>query len=151
MLFFGNSITWKVEKQKRIEGEVEVLKKQQKVEVERITKENEAKRKATVDQINAEIAQMQANIASLKQSRTDKIALSAEELKVSVDKAINDYNRKIVNKQNKAKKLGYYIDAEQRNIQDVINPEQPNAPTSKSIRILNEDTENTKKTTKKWV
>ena len=151
MLFFGNSITWKVEKQKRIEGEVEVLKKQQKVEVERITKENEAKRKATVDQINAEIAQMQANIASLKQSRTDKIALLAEELKVSVDKAINDYNRKIVNKQNKAKKLGYYIDAEQRNIQDVINPEQPNAPTSKSIRILNEDTENTKKTTKKRV
>lgn len=151
MLFFGNSITWKVEKQKRIEGEVEVLKKQQKVEVERITKENEAKRKATVDQINAEIAQMQANIASLKQSRTDKIALLAEELKVSVDKAINDYNRKIVNKQNKAKKLGYYIDAEQRNIQDVINPEQPNAPTSKSIRILNEDIENTKKTTKKRV
>jgi hypothetical protein len=45
-----------------------------------------------------------------------------------LDETINEFDRKIVNKTNKAKKLGYLVEAEQKNIEDVINPQQPNAP-----------------------
>ena len=135
---FGNSVTRKVESKKRIEGEVEVLKKQQKVKVEGTIKNYNAKKTSAIDSINAQINNYRAQIKNLEQQKKDQEEMYDKEMKVAVDKVINDYNRKIIAKQNKAKKLGYYIDAEQKNIQDVIEPSQPNAPTSK-IKILNED------------
>ena len=140
---FGNSITRKVESKKRIEGEIEVLRKQQKVKAESTVKEYNSKKALTIDSINAQINNYKAQIKNLEQLKKDKEEMFEKEMRVAVDKVINDYDRKIINKINKAKKLGYYIDAEQRNIQDVIKPDQPNAP--KSSKILNEDTTPSKK------
>ena len=140
---FGNTITRKVESKKRIEGEVEVLKKQQKVKSESTVKDYNAKKTLAIDSINAQINNYKAQIKNLEQLKKDKEEMFEKEMRVAVDKVINDYDRKIINKINKAKKLGYYIDAEQRNIQDVIKPDQPNAP--KSSMILNEDTTPSKK------
>lgn len=140
---FGNTITRKVESKKRIEGEVEVLKKQQKVKSESTVKDYNAKKTLAIDSINAQINNYKAQIKNLEQLKKDKEEMFEKEMRVAVDKVINDYDRKIINKINKAKKLGYYIDAEQRNIQDVIKPDQPNAP--KSSKILNEDTTPSKK------
>lgn len=128
---FGNSITRKVESKKRIEGEIEVLKKQEKVKSEATVKEYTSKKTLTIDSINAQIINLRAQIKNLEQQKQDKEEMFEKELKVAIDKVMNDYDRKIIAKQNKAKKLGYYIDAEQRNIEDVINPDQPNAPASK--------------------
>lgn len=138
---FGNSITRKVENKKRIEGEIEVLRKQQKVKAESTVKEYNSKKALTIDSINAQINNYKAQIKNLEQLKKDKEEMYDKEMRVAVDKVMNDYDRKIIAKINKAKKLGYYIDAEQKNIQDVITPDQPNAPTTK--KVLNED--NTRK------
>lgn len=134
---FGNTITRKVESKKRIEGEIEVLRKQQKVKAESTVKEYNSKKALTIDSINAQINNYKAQIKNLEQLKKDKEEMYDKEMRVAVDKVMNDYDRKIIAKINKAKKLGYYIDAEQKNIQDVITPDQPNAPTTK--KILNED------------
>lgn len=133
---FGNSITRKVESKKRIEGEIEVLRKQQKVKAESTVKEYNSKKALTIDSINAQINNYKAQIKNLEQLKKDKEEMYDKEMRVAVDKVMNDYDRKIIAKINKAKKLGYYIDAEQKNIQDVITPDQPNAPTTK--KVLNE-------------
>ena len=136
---FRNNIVMKAEKQRRIVGEVEVLKKQQKVEVEKTTKQYAAKKVNMENTIDAQIASLEAQIASLKNSKKAQAELFAEELKVALDKVINLYDRKIVNKTNQAKKLGYFIDAERRNQEDVLNPDQPNAP--KKILLESEQVE----------
>lgn len=141
---FGNSITRKVESKKRIEGEIEVLRKQQKVKAESTVKEYNSKKALTIDSINAQINNYKAQIKNLEQLKKDKEEMYDKEMRVAVDKVINDYDRKIVAKTNKAKKLGYYIDAEQRNIQDVIDPTQPNAPKEPPKKILLESADNTK-------
>lgn len=147
MQMFGNSITSKVERKKRLEGEVEVLKKEQKVGVEETIKKFDVKKATELDSITAQINNYKAQIKNLEKAKQDRSEMLSEELKVEVDKVTNIYNRKIIAKQNQAKKLGYYIDAEQKNIEDVIDPDQPNAPTQK--RVLNEEVKtNTKKTAK---
>ena len=75
-------------------------------------------------------------------------------MKVDIDKAINDFDRRIVNKQNKAKKLGYLIDADRKSEEDAINPSLPNAPKERNQmgfgpKILNEDVEDKKVSKKK--
>lgn len=153
MFSFGNPVVRKEEKRQRIVGEVEVLKKQQKVEVERITKEYAVKQANTVDAIDAQIGSLKAQIASLNQEKKDKVNILAEELKVEIDKTINDYDSKIIAKKNKAKKLGYLIDAERKSEEDAINPDQPNAPTEKPTMgfkpLLEDKTTEKKKATKK--
>lgn len=145
MQMFGNSITAKVEHKKKIEGEVEVLKKEQKVKVEETTKAYDVKKASELDSITAQINNYKAQIKNLEKAKEDRAEMLDQEKKVDIDKVVNNYNRKIISKQNQAKKLGYYIDAEQKNIEDVIDPDQPNAPTQK--RVLTEDT-NTKKKSK---
>lgn len=149
MQMFGNSITAKVERKKKLEGEVEVLKKEQKVEIEETVKNFEVRKTSELDAMNAQINNFKAQIKNLEKAKQDRADMLTEELKVAVDKVTNNYNRKIISKQNQAKKLGYYIDAEQKNIEDVIDPAQPNAPTEKKTVMgfgpLVEDKPNTTK------
>lgn len=136
-MFFGNSITRKVEHKKKLIGEVEVLKKEQKVKVEETTKEYEVREAEVLNSLSAQINAYKAQIKSLEKAKDDRANLLSEERKVAIDKVINKYNRKITSKQNQVKKLGYYIDAEKKNIEDVIDPDQPNAP-SPTRKVLNE-------------
>ena len=59
-----------------------------------------------------------------------------EQKKVAWDKVVNDFDAKIMSKQNDVKKLSRFIDAEQKNIDDVINPDKPNVP--QATKVLNE-------------
>lgn len=140
---FGNSVVRKVEKKKRIEGEIGVLKKQQKVEVENIIKLYDQKKADLSDTTAAQINALQAQIAALKANKETQTNLLNEEKKVAIDKVTNKLDQQIVSKTNQAKKLGYYIDAEQKNLADVISPDQPNQPTQRKILI--EDSPKTKK------
>lgn len=126
---FGNSVVRKVEKKKKIEGEIEVLKKQQKVEIENVIKTYDQKKANLNDTTNAQINSLQAQIAALKANRETQTNVLNEEKKVEIDKATNEYNQRITSKTNQAKKLGYLIEAEQKNLADVISPNQPNQPT----------------------
>lgn len=130
---FGNSITSKVERKKKIEGEIEVLKKEQKVKTEETTKQFEVKKATELDSLSAQISSLRAQIKNLEKAKKDRADMLNEEKKVAIDKVINSYDRKIISKQNQAKKLSYYIDAEQKNIQDVIDPENPNAPKARVL------------------
>lgn len=133
---FGNSITNRVEKKKRIEGQIEVLKKTQKVKAQGVCDEYDAKKKEITDSTNAQINNLQAQIASLKVNKDKQCALLDEQKKVAWDKVVNDFDAKIMSKQNDVKKLSRFIDAEQKNIDDVINPDKPNVP--QATKVLNE-------------
>ena len=121
---FKNNVIRQVERKQKLEGEVEVLKKQQKVESEKIIKDFAAKKIALADSI-------QAQIASLKNQKTAQLELLDEQKKVTLDKKIHDYDNQIICKRNKVKRLIRFIDAEQQNMQDVINPDAPNAPAER--------------------
>lgn len=152
MSIFGNSITGKVERKKRIEGEIEVLKKQEKVECERVLKDFQAKREQLENDTNAEIARLKSEINRLNTNRDAQLILFDEQQKVMLDETIYEFDRKIVNKTNKAKKLGYLVEAEQKNIEDVINPAQPNAPKApvvEATEVKSIKRPTTKKTTAK--
>ena len=125
---FGNSITRRIEKRKRIEGEVEVLKKQQKVESERVVKSYNTKRETFINNTKVQISNYEAQIKALENQQEATLSLYAEQQKVALDEVINEFDRKIMNKINKAKKLNYLVEAEQKNIQDIVEPGQPNAP-----------------------
>ena len=131
---FNNNITQRVEKKNRIDGEIEVLKKKQKVKSEEILHDYEDKKQSTVDQINATINSLQAQITSLKASKATKCQMLDEQRKVELDKVINEFDNKIINKQNKSKKLARYIEADCNNINDNIAPQQPNAP----MQVIND-------------
>lgn len=145
---FKSSIVKKVEKQQRLEAEAEILKKQQKVKVESLIKEYANRKAEMQDSLDAQINSYKAQIVSLTQAKKDRAEILDEELKVAIDQVTSDYNQRIVAKQNQAKSLGHYIAAEQKNIEDVINPDQPNAPR-KVLKPLNEEVEEPKKTKKK--
>lgn len=132
---FGNSVIRKVEKKKKLEGQLEVLKKQQKVEVEKISKETEEKKAALVASIDSQINALNASIATLKNQKKTQQELLDEQKKVEMDKKINDFDRKIVSKMNEIKRLGHFIEAERKNQDDALHPEQPNAPK----KVLLED------------
>ena len=134
---FGNALTRKVERKKKIEGDVEVLKKQQKVESETLVEENKKKKINFCNSINAQIAGLQANISMLKNQKITQSAQYDQELKVTLDKKFNEFDLKIIAKQNKINRYTNLIDAERKTIEYVMdNTNQPNAPTSKSSRIL---------------
>ncbi len=146
---FGNTVTRKVEKKNKIDGQVEVLKKKQKVESEKVIHEYEDKKTATIDNITATINALQAQIASLKISKDTKCQMLDEERKVKLDKIINDFNIKIVNKQNQSKRLTRYIEAEMRNMEDATSHPQPNAPTTQSTSVTGFTTDTKTKSTSK--
>lgn len=133
---FGNSITRKVEKRRRMIGEIEVLKKQQKVKCEEILKTFAQDKADLAAKTDAEINSLQAQILSLKEHKKTQTALLDEREKVVIDETINKFDQMIVNKQNQVKRLNRYIDAEQKNIEDVINPDTPNAPAVQESRIM---------------
>lgn len=141
--FFRNDITKNVEKKKRIEGQVEVLKKQQKVSCEAVINDFDCKKTSLIDSTNAQINALKAQIASLGTNKDKQCALLDEQKRVALEKTINDFDQKIVSKQNQVNRLIRYIDAEQKNMEDVISPNQPNAP--RSTKVLNEDVKTTKK------
>lgn len=127
-LLFGNSVIRKVEKKRKLEGQVEVLKKQQKVEAEKISKMIDERKAALADSIKAQINALNAQIAVLKNQQKTQSDLLDQERRVEMDKKINDFNQKITTKQNQVKRLSNFIDAERKNQEDALNPEQPNAP-----------------------
>ena len=98
---FKNNVIRQVERKQKLEGEVEVLKKQQKVESEKIIKDFAAKKIALADSIQAQIGALQAQIASLKNQKTAQLELLDEQKKVTLDKKIHDYDNQIICKETK--------------------------------------------------
>lgn len=134
---FGNSITKKVEKHNRYIGDIEVLKKEQKVSSEAVLKSYASKKRNLNNSVDAEIAKLQAQIAALKEHRTSQLELLEEERKVTLDRTINNYDRKITSKYNKAKKLEHLINAERENMEDIINPSFEKSNTNDTQKAVN--------------
>ena len=133
---FKNKITRMVEKSKRIEGEIEVLKKQQKVKCENAMKYNEAKKADFTNTTNATIASYKAAIKIAESSIKTECEKYDQECRVEVDKIMNDYNSKILAKSNELNRTKNLIEAENKNNIDVMKPLMVNAPTT---RVLNEN------------
>ena len=78
---FKNSITYKVEKKRKLEAEVELLKKQQKVEVEKCTKKYATSLAEEQDAIEQQISMLKAQIEVLKTTKTNRVSILNEEKK----------------------------------------------------------------------
>ena len=125
---FRDSITRKVEKKRKLEREISLLKKQQKVKSEAVIKDYDKKKVEMVNNINAEITAYKANIDTLTTSISVQSGLLEQEKKVELDKVISDFDQRIIAKQNKLKRVTNFIEAEKKNMEDVISTELPNAP-----------------------
>lgn len=152
MHIFGDSIVKNVERHNKLLGDIEVLKKQQKVSSEAVLKSYATKKRDFINSVDSEVSKLQAQIASLKEHKVAQLELLDEERKVMLDKTINDYDRKITSTYNKAKKLEHLIQAEKANMEDVIKPSLvDNTPsdTNRAIVATSTETKVTKTTTKK--
>ena len=87
-----SKITRMVERKERVSGQVEVLKKQQKVASESLIKECEAQKVALANSIQAQIANLKAQIETLKIHEKTQCAAYDQKLKVDLDKIINTYD-----------------------------------------------------------
>lgn len=130
---FKNKITRMVEKSKKIEGEIEVLKKQQKVKSENAMKANKAKQLDFTNTTNATIESYKAAIKIAESNIKTECDKYDQECRVEVDKIMNDYNSKILAKMNELNRTKNLIEAENKNNMDVMKPLMINAPTSKTL------------------
>ena len=79
---FGNTLTRRVEKKKKIEGEIEVLKKEQKVHFERAIKNANARKETLNNEIENSILLYQTKIKELQSQKERQNFLNDEELKL---------------------------------------------------------------------
>lgn len=130
---FKNKITKMVEKSKKIEGQIEVLKKQQKVKAENAMKVSEAKKDDFTNSTTATINSYKAAIKTAEASIKTECSKYDQECKVEVDKIMNEYNSKILAKMNELNRTKNLIEAENKNNMDVMKPLMVNAPTTKIL------------------
>lgn len=132
-MFFKNKITKMVEKTNKLSGEIEVLKKQQKVKAESLIKENADKKTFYTNAGEATIANYKVQIEIIKNNIKLRCSIYDQELKVNLDKACNGFDGKILKKTNQLNRLRNLIEAEQKNNEDLIKPLMVNAPTPKVL------------------
>lgn len=135
---FGSIITRRIQKKQRLEGQVEVLKKQQKLASERTIKEYDLKKQNLKFNTEQQISTLEKEIKELKAERERQEYLLAEQQKVELDETINRYNQKISSKNSSIKKLAHLIEAERKIQEDILNPDQPNTVKVERKRLLEE-------------
>ena len=126
-----------IERKARVENEVEVLKTQQKVKSEAVIANFESKKIQFSNNTDAEITTLEKQIENLKASKTNQICAFEKELVVELKKVDNEFDAKILAKQNEIKKLTNLIEKEQKDMRDLVTPLKSNAPKN-NRRILNE-------------
>lgn len=127
-----------VEKKSKITNEVELLKTQQKVKSEAVISDFDSKKAQHQNTIEAQITALQNEIENLKVSKAAYIASLDKERVVELNKVDNEFDAKILFKQNEIKKLNNLIEKEQKDMRDLIQPYNANAPKN-NRRILNEN------------
>lgn len=137
---FGNSITSKVEKKKKVENQIEVLKKEEKMKSEKIMAEYKAKDENFKNNADAEINSLKARIKTLEQEKLTNEKVLEQEKRVELDKIFHDYDERIINKKNLVNRLNNFIGAEKKNMQDAIDNTQPNQPTQSKILLEDKST-----------
>lgn len=135
-IIFSSLITRRIQKKQKLEGQVEVLKKQQKLASEKIIKEYDLKKQNLKFNTDSEIAECEKQIKELNAEKERQDYLLAEQQKVELDEVINKYNQKITSKKNSIKKLTHLIDAERQSQEDILNPDQPNTLKSSKTKLL---------------
>lgn len=137
-IIFSSLMTRRIQKRQKLEGQVEVLKKQQKLASERKVKEYDLKKQTLKLNTDQQIAEYEKEIKELKAEKERQDYLLAEQQKVELDEIFNKYNQKITSKKNSIKKLGHLIDAERQSQEDILNPDQPNTVNVERKRLLEE-------------
>lgn len=131
-----------VERKKRFEGDVEVLKTKQKVEYENVVRNFKAKKSQLENDVAVEIKALLTQIDNLKKMKLTQTTALDEAMKVELKKVDNRFNQQILAKQNEIKKLNNMIDKEQKDIRDLISVQSPNAP---KVLVESEAPKTTKK------
>lgn len=131
-----------VERKKRFEGDVEVLKTKQKVEYENVVRSFKAKKSQLENNIAVEIKALITQIDNLKKMKGTQTTALDEEMKVELKKVDNKFNQQILAKQNEIKKLNNLIYKEEQDIKDLIAVQSPNAP---KVLVESEASKTTKK------
>lgn len=134
---FKTNIQRYVEKKNKLENEIEVLKTQQKVKSETVIADFESKKTQFQNNVDAQIATLQNQIENLKVSKVTQVTAFEKERIVELKKVDNEFDAKILARQNEVKKIANLIDKEQKDMRDLVNPLKSNAPKDNK-RILTE-------------
>ncbi|WP_300924621.1 hypothetical protein [uncultured Clostridium sp.] len=132
---FTDSINKKLEKKKRIESNIEVLKKKSKVAIQTTNTAFDQEKASTLNNINIQIGKLKAKIEALEISKGTCTKLLEEQQEVAINKIANKFNLKVINQQNKVSKYEQAINAEVESIRNSINNANLN---NSSKRTLNE-------------
>ena len=134
---FKTTIQRYVEKKNKLENEIEILKTQQKVKSETVIADFESKKTQFQNNVDAQIATLQNQIENLKVSKVTQVTAFEKERIVELKKVDNEFDAKILARQNEVKKIANLIDKEQKDMRDLVNPLKSNAPKDNK-RILTE-------------
>ena len=137
--FFKTNIQRHVEKRNKLENEIEILKTRQKVKYESVIDEYEGKKVQYQNNVEAQINALNNQIENLKISKVTQGQAYDKEKFVELKRIDNEFDQKILTKQNEVKKLTNLINKEQKDMIDLINPTKANAPKNNK-KILVEDT-----------
>lgn len=132
---FKTTIQRYVEKKNKLENEIEILKTQQKVKSETVIADFESKKTQFQNNVDAQIATLQNQIENLKVSKVTQVTAFEKERIVELKKVDNEFDAKILARQNEVKKIANLIDKEQKDMRDLVNPLKSNAPKDNK-RIL---------------
>ena len=135
---FKTNIQRYVEKKNKLENEIEILKTQQKVKSETVIADFESKKTQFQNNVDAQIATLQNQIENLKVSKVTQVTAFEKERIVELKKVDNEFDAKILARQNEVKKIANLIDKEQKDMRDLVNPLKSNAPKD-NRKILNEN------------
>lgn len=126
--FFKSNIQRYIEKKSKVENEIAVLKTQQKVKYETVVADYESRKTQFENDVSAQIASLKNQIKNLEVAKTTQADAYEKEKVVQLKLVDNEFDAKILTKQNEVKKLNNLIEKEQKDMEDIIEPIKPNAP-----------------------
>ena len=118
---FKDKVVLKVEKKKKLENAIELLKKEKQIQFETIVKDFDMQKINLSTDVETQIKALEAQINCLRQELKAQLALIQKRSVIELDKVINEYDQRISIKQNELNKLLNLIEADKKSLNQVID------------------------------
>lgn len=118
---FKDKVVLKVEKKKKLENAIELLKKEKQIQFETIVKDFDMQKINLSTDVETQIKALEAQINCLRQELKAQLALIQKRSVIELDKVINEYDQRISIKENELNKLLNLIEADKKSLNQVID------------------------------
>ena len=118
---FKDKVVLKVEKKKKLENAIELLKKEKQIQFETVVKDFDMQKINLSTEVETQIKALEAQINCLRQELKAQLALIQKRSVIELDKVINEYDQRISIKENDLNKLLNLIEADKKSLNQVID------------------------------